>query len=336
MKILVLDLSSFEELIMSMPVFDSLKKNFYESEINLVTFEENIPIIKEQKSIDNIFGITLEERENNFKYFFKVLKILRKKYDIIIDLTSDKKSGLFSLLSFGVKYKIRKDKNKILNFRATYLVPEEERYCDEVEKKLRFLEPLEKIKNSKIIYEKEIKLDILSEEKKKIKSQFIKEGMDISLPVFACLGNSFEMEKVVKKLLEKNINIVLAYTEKNEKEIKNFAEKINNKKIYLFKINKLRDYVGFFANCDFIFGEECEERYIAQGVGVPTFIVFNNSKKWIANYGTKFQGILNSKITEDYQGITENKKFEEINCENIYSNIEKMLKENKIILDWRK
>ncbi|WP_300329838.1 glycosyltransferase family 9 protein [Fusobacterium sp.] len=334
MKILVLKLTSLEETILSTPLFNSLKKSFPDSQIDLVTYEENLEIISGHKSINHIFSIKKED--NFFSYLFFSLKVLGNKYDAIIDLTGNKKSGLFGLFSFGVKYKVRKDKNRIFNFRYKNLIPCEERYYDEVEKNLRFLEPIYEKENIKGVYDKEITLNIREHERENIKNRMKEEGIDVSIPIFACsvypkspyeVYPLDEMKKIVENLSSENYTIVLYFEEENEENIKKFYDKLGNKKnIKLFKINNLIEYRGFFANCKFFFGNECCERYIAQGLEVPSFIIFNNQETWIANYGERFQGIINGKITKSYFGITEDRVYGEISSEDIIERIKRMIK----------
>lgn len=333
MKILVLKLTFLEETILSTPLFNSLKKSFPDSQIDLVTYEENLEIISGHKSINHIFSIKKED--NFFSYLFFSLKVLGNKYDAIIDLTGNKKSGLFGLFSFGAKYKVRKDKNKIFNFRYKNLIPCEERYYDEVEKNLRFLELIYEKENIKGVYDKEITLNIREHERENIKNRMKEEGIDVSIPVFACsvypkspyeVYPLDEMKKIVENLSSENYTIVLYFEEENEENIKKFYDKLGNKKnIKLFKINNLIEYRGFFANCKFFFGNECCERYIAQGLDVPSFIIFNNQETWISNYGEKFQGVIKSRILKNYEGVTENKTFENLSVENILKLIKNML-----------
>lgn len=333
MKILVLKLSTLEETILTTPLFNSLKKSFQESEIDLVTYEENLEILWGHKSINHIFSI--KQDDNFFSYLFFTLKVLGNKYDAIIDLTGNRISGIFGLFSFGVKYKIRKDKNKILNFRYKYLIPCEEKYYDEVQKNLRFLEPIYEKEKIKGVYDKEITLNIKDSEKEKIKNRMKEEGIDISIPIFACslypkspykVDSLDQMKEVIERLSSENYTIIIYYEEENSEIIKKFYENLKNKKnIKLFKINSLTEYRGFFANCKFFFGNECKERYIAQGLGVPSFVIFNNQDTWISNYGEKFQGIVNGKINKLYFGITENKIYKKISSNDIVKKIKRMI-----------
>lgn len=339
MKILVIKLSNLEESILAVPLLNSLRKTFKDSEIDLATYEENICILENKEIVDNILGINKRERNGKFNYFLKTMKILKKKYDIIIELPSDKKSSILDMFSFGAKYKIKKDDGKFFNG-SGYLIKEIEHY-DEVEKNLEYLKPLEKIDGVKIVYDKEITLQVSQDEKNEIRERMKKEGVDFSSPVFASSlfldpENDFfpvgEMKKLIEKLAMKKLNIVFYYEKGNKRKTTKFIKELkDNKNVFMFEIEELKDYKGFFANCSFFFGTETKERYIAQGMGVPSFIIFEDQEKWISNYGEKFQGIVSNRIKKEYFGVMKPRIFEEVNCENIYKNIERMLRENKVI-----
>lgn len=340
MKILVLKLSTLGESILAVPLLNSLRKTFKESEINFVTYEENIEILENKEMIDNIFGISKRERRGSFGYFFKSLKMLKNNYDIIIDLSSNN-SSVLDIFSFGAKFKIKKDDGKFFNSGNAYLIKNEDGSLDEVDENLKFLEPFEKMDGVKVVYDKEINLNVSLDEKQKFKEKLKEEGVDLSIPVFTCSVFSetdedflplSEMKKLINKLTKQKLNIVFYYKKGSKRKTTKFIKELeNSENVYMIEIENLKDYKGFFANSNFFFGTSSEERYIAQGVGVPSFIIFESPDDWIANFGTKFQGIVSSRIKKEYKGVTKNRIFGEINCENIYKNIEKMLKENKII-----
>lgn len=340
MKILVLKLSTLEESILAVPLLNSLRKTFKESEINLITYEENIEILENKEIIDNIFGISKRERRGSFGYFFKSLKMLKNNYDIIIDLSSNNNS-ILDMLSFGAKFKIKRDDRKLFNSSNTYLIKNENGSYDEVDENLKFLEPLNEIEGIKIVYDKEIILKASQEEKQNFREKLEKEGIDFSVPVFACsLFSETEedtlplddMKKIINKLALEKINIVFYYKKGSKRKTMKFIKELeNNQNVYMVEIENIKDYKGFFANCGFFFGTECEERYIAQGIGVPSFIIFENQDNWISNYGEKFRGIVSNKINKEYFGVTKDRIFGKICYEKIYENIMKMLKENKVI-----
>ena len=78
MKILVIKLSNLEESILAVPLLNSLRKTFKDSEIDLATYEENICILENKKIIDNILGLNNRERNGKFNYF-KKRKTIKKK-----------------------------------------------------------------------------------------------------------------------------------------------------------------------------------------------------------------------------------------------------------------
>lgn len=333
MKILVLKFEKLENIILATSLVNSLKKTFPKSEIDFVIFKEYGEVLKNHKSINKVIEITKDEI--TFLYIFKVRKILKNKYDIIIDLTSTRKSGWFTFLNFGTKYKIRYDREKLFNWGCNYLVPKSKMYVDEVSKNLEFLEPLKKINNGKISYVRDITLDVSNEKKKEIKDLMKRKGIDVSMPIFACSLFGYKKHYSIEKLIdimnaltkEMKCNIVIYYSQKRKFFTGEAYKKIDNKKkIHLLELNSIEDYKGFFANCKFVFGNNCPERYISQGMEVKSFTMFVDNNDWIENSGDKYQGMVSRNIYEEYSGYTKDKIYGNITTEFVVNKIKEMLK----------
>ncbi|MBF1219878.1 MAG: lipopolysaccharide heptosyltransferase family protein, partial [Fusobacterium periodonticum] len=97
--------------------------------------------------------------------------------------------------------------------------------------------------------------------------------------------------------------------------------------------------VPFFENCDYYIGNEGGARHLAQGVGIPSFAVFNPSaelKEWLPFPSDKNMGIspidmLEKKgiSREEYDKLPFEEKFSLIDVETLIEMSDKLIEKNK-------
>ncbi|MDJ0626258.1 MAG: glycosyltransferase family 9 protein [Candidatus Caenarcaniphilales bacterium] len=94
MRILIIKLSSFGDIIHSLPVLTTLKSLFPSSSISWVVSTKFIQLLRNHQLIDEIY-----ELDNTLKSWAHNLKQIRKQdFDYVIDLQGLMKSGLFAKL----------------------------------------------------------------------------------------------------------------------------------------------------------------------------------------------------------------------------------------------
>lgn len=303
MKILIIRFKQIGDAVLSSVICNTLKKTFPDSEIDYVLYEHICPIFQNHKYIDNIIPITREEQKNPLKYIYKVWKVTRKKYDIIIDIMSTPKSEFFSLFSMNSRYRIGRMK-KYRGLFYTNKVTEPEYAKDKADKFLKLLDPLKKEYN--LIYDNNYTLSVTNKEKEFMKKRMKEAGVDFSRPIFACAVNSRRPEKiydtdkmiqVVKQLIKDlNAQIIFYYCPSEKEFVKNIHNKLDNN-INIFsniETDSIRELGMLLSNCDIFFGNEGGPRHIAQSLDIPSFAIFSPSaskKEWLSNACERHQGV---------------------------------------------
>jgi len=98
-RILIIKISSFGDLILSLPSFKAIRENFLESKIYCLTLKKYAPILYNCPYIDKIITV-----DNDYKRLKNILKISKEllslSFDYIIDLQNNRASHLISFLSF--------------------------------------------------------------------------------------------------------------------------------------------------------------------------------------------------------------------------------------------
>lgn len=103
-KILVIKLRHLGDVLLSSPVFTSLKRFYPESQIDAYVWKEAAPILEGHPSIRKIYTYDRELKKSTFvQRFFQELKLLRcfrsEKYDLVINLTEGERGAHVALFS---------------------------------------------------------------------------------------------------------------------------------------------------------------------------------------------------------------------------------------------
>jgi len=183
MKILVIRYKAIGDVLLTSTICSSLRKSFPDSQIDYLIYSASYPLFERSKDIDNVIELTSEKTKNPFKYIVTAWRITRAKYDIVIDATSTHKSALFSLFSLGAKYRIgRQKKNNKQSLFYTHTVKAISE--DKIEQKMELLKPLSDA-GYKIIYSRDMKIDLLDDEREKTRNKLVSAGVDFTKPIFA-------------------------------------------------------------------------------------------------------------------------------------------------------
>ncbi|NGX28586.1 MAG: Lipopolysaccharide core heptosyltransferase RfaQ [Candidatus Anoxychlamydiales bacterium] len=115
-KILVIKLRHLGDVLLTTPVFYNLKKINKDISIDAFVYDESFDILKNNENIDEI--ITYDRSIKKFSFFKRltkeieiILKIRKKKYDLIINLTEGDRGAIISFFS-KAKYKVGIDPKK--------------------------------------------------------------------------------------------------------------------------------------------------------------------------------------------------------------------------------
>lgn len=141
-KILIIRFSSFGDIVLTYPLITQLRKKFPNTQIDYLTREKFIPLLKMHKCIDNI----IEYR--NERLFKLRNKIRNNRYDLIIDIHKNIRSVCSTIFMRPKKIRYKKGTLKKLLFVASKInlikgvTPVYKRYLLALDK-IRFLENLD-------------------------------------------------------------------------------------------------------------------------------------------------------------------------------------------------
>ena len=176
-------------------------------------------------------------------------------------------------------------------------------------------------------------------------------GVDFSKPVIAFSIYSRvshkiypidRMKEVVKHLINKyNAQIIFFYSADQKDAIQKIHKEIGDSKNIFSSIETptIKDLVPFLENCDYYIGNEGGARHLAQGVGIPTFAIFNPSaelKEWLPFPSEKNMGISPIDMLEkksisldEFYKMTPEEQFSLIDTETIKKISDELIEKNK-------
>lgn len=89
-RILLIKMRFHGDMLLTTPVISSLKKNYPDAKIDVLLYQDAIPILSENPEINALYGIKNKKAKASEKIanFFHLIKVLRaNKYDLIVNLT---------------------------------------------------------------------------------------------------------------------------------------------------------------------------------------------------------------------------------------------------------
>lgn len=100
-KILIIKLRGIGDVILSTVVFDNLRKDFPNSQIDFLTEKPSKNALQDLKMIDNIL---IFDRKSTWNRFKQIFEIRRKKYNLVLDFFSNPSTALITFFS-GALYR---------------------------------------------------------------------------------------------------------------------------------------------------------------------------------------------------------------------------------------
>lgn len=298
MKFLVIRFRQIGDSILATCVFNTIKRNFPDSETYFVLNENIAPIFQGHPSIDNIVTFSNEERHSPLCYITKIWKLMRSvHFDVIIDMRSTPNTTPFALFSPFTKYRIGLEKKYtrfVYNYRISCCSKEE----SVVEHNLRFLAPLNKIKP--IEPDNHFTLSVTDEEVGLFHSYMEKSGIDFNRSVIL-FGISAKlefkrwrmdrMEWLLKKFMKyyPDTQIIFNYVPGRESDdahkIYDEMSEEDRKRIFInIEAKGLRQLNAMSTCVDAFIGNEGGVRHVVHAMGKPSFVICapgSNKTNWI-------------------------------------------------------
>ncbi|MGP3593814.1 lipopolysaccharide core heptosyltransferase RfaQ [Vagococcus sp. WN89Y] len=145
-RILIIKMRFHGDMLLTTPVISTLKRNYPDAKIDVLLYQDTIPILSENPDINALYGISnkgtgLKAKVSNF---FSLVNQLRKnKYDLIVNLTDQRIIALFVRL-LGARVSLSQDyahrQSAFWKKSFTIFAPFQGEHC--VERNLSTLAPL--------------------------------------------------------------------------------------------------------------------------------------------------------------------------------------------------
>lgn len=352
-NILVVRFKRIGDAILSLPLCHSLKLTFPNAKVDFVLYEEAAPLFKGHPYLNEVITISKAEQKNIFKYIKKVYSITRKKYDIIIDIMSTPKSELFCAMSTKSPFRIGRYKKK-RGFFYTHKMKETVS-LNKIDKFLKQLLPPFEEAGFNVVRSYDFKFSASDEEREKYRNEMLKAGVDFSKPVVAFSIYSRvqhkiypidRMKEVVDHLIKKyDAQIIFFFSPDQKEAIQQIHKDMGASKNIFSNIETatIKDLVPFLEICDFYIGNEGGARHLAQGVGIPSFAIFNpqaEKKEWLPFPSEKNMGLapddmikIKNISLDEFQKLSNEEKFALIDTETIIEMVDELIKKNYKVKD---
>ncbi|MTH45536.1 lipopolysaccharide core heptosyltransferase RfaQ [Intestinirhabdus alba] len=214
-KILVIKMRFHGDMLLTTPVISTLKQNYPDADIDLLLYQDTIPILSENPEINALYGISNKRVGvlEKIKNAFSLIGTLRaNRYDLVINLT-DQWIVAFIVRCLGARMKISQDfanrQSAFWKKSFTHLVP----YSGEhvVERTLSALQPLGLQR-----YVTETTMSYLPEHREKMRQQLRQLGVTRQYVViqptarqpFKCWDND-KFSRVIDALESRGYQVVL-------------------------------------------------------------------------------------------------------------------------------
>ena len=302
-KILVIRLDHIGDMILTTPIFRTLKNNFPNAKVHVLSRSIAKPIIDNNSNINKIieYNASWFSRGEKKDSFFTIAKKLKmEKYDLILELKGDPRNVLLSFLAGGyrVGYNIRGFGfllNKTIKWKGLKHITE------------RYLDALRAIGCQKILPKLELFVDKNSERSvKKFQNNIcIHSGVGAA-------ERQWPLEYFSELINLLNQKVILVDTDKSR--IKSIMKNVKNKNnvVVLDNLN-LKQLIALIKNSKLFIGLESVGIHIASAVGTPLIDIHSGvtyKEEW-GPYQGKFI------VLQKFVGLYANRKEAKLAMEKI-------------------
>ena len=262
---------------------------------------------------------------------------------------STPKSELFCMFSRKTPFRIGRYKKK-RGFFYNYKMKEKES-LNKVDKFLNQLLPPFEEAGFEVKKDYNFKFFANLEEKEKYKEKMLEAGVDfsklvIAFSIYSRVSHKIypidKMKELVKHLINKyDAQIIFFFSPEQKDAIQKIHKEMEDNKNIFSSIETptIKDLVPFLENCDYYIGNEGGARHLAQGIGIPTFAIFNPSaelKEWLPFPSEKNMGISpidmiekKSLPLEKFNKMSAEEQFSLIDLETIKQMSDELIEKNK-------
>ncbi len=265
-KILVLRYDRIGDMVLTTPLFASLKKNIPGCRITVLASQVNKDVVRNDPNVDEV---VVYQGAVKFMRDFR-----RRGIDLTIDpfCSYELKPALLAFLS-GAKYRIGfADSGREVFFNIKGLKPDSSKHM--VDQLLSLLAPLA-IKEDQV----QPKIYLTPEEIENAKAYFTRNNyVQDCLKIAVIPGAYYPSQRwplerfveLIKKICEKSNARVLIFTDKEEVKLEAISELLDPARVEVIFGLALRQFMAYLSQCHLLICNNTGSLHIASGLGVPT------------------------------------------------------------------
>lgn len=310
-SILIVKLSAIGDVVHSLPLLESLRKNFPAAKIDWVVEEESSQIIDAHKCIDRVIVSRRKswqrrffkkgERSTALGEIFRFLRELRsEEYDLVIDLQGLFKSGILTGLSRG-KRKIGasggREGSPLFLTERPYPVDYDQHAVDRY---LKIIEYLQCHQNSW-----EGMIPIRDSDRRAVDQLVFGNG--IQHPTFVAIN---PMARWVTKLwdlhrfanladrLQKELSCRVVFTGSGDDRVYvgKIIDRMEGKPVNLTGLTTLKELAYLYSRCGLLVSTDTGPMHIAAAMGCPVLALFGPTAPWRTGPYGDAHGVIREEI----------------------------------------
>jgi len=277
-KVLIVRLGKVGDIVVTSFIFEVLKANFPDIEINLLTLKSNRNVLRCNPNVNKIYYSS-----NPFTFIINILRLNMQHFDLLMDF-NDNPSTTTSLIYRLVRCKIKagyyfSKYSGLLDIKVEQL-PQENSHI--IERMKNFLTQLGLSINENLVKSYfYIDQKVFSQIQNKLQ-EIKKEHSIIAINISS--GNAIRYWKteswirLINKIINanKNIYFVLLSTEEDKRLRDKILEGLNNKKVIEGWNYSIHHFASYIKLADIIITPDTSAVHIASAFGIPVLALYPN------------------------------------------------------------
>jgi heptosyltransferase II len=284
LKILIIQTAFLGDVLLSTPVFQSIRKNFPQSEITVLTTPQAAPLLENLECVSDILIFDKHKKDQkliNFFYFIK--KVRKRNFDMVICLHRSVRSCLLTIAS-GAPIRIGFEDAKLKHIFFKKVFTRLVKKAEQVHAVERFLSILNGLNIAKNLWSNDLQYTVTSAEAEE--SQKLLPGLDQIEYVAIAPGSVWPTKQwtlegfteLTKKLQHQRYGVILlggpADQERGEKIYAALSEQEKTTVVDLMGKLSLRQSTAILQNCRAMVTNDSFPLHLASTLKVPTIAVF--------------------------------------------------------------
>ncbi len=278
-KILIIKLRGIGDVVLSTIVIENLRYDFPETQIDYLVEFPSQPGLSGLKEINDVL---IFDRTNFWKKLALILKIRRRKYDLVLDFFSNPSTALVAFFS-GAKYRAGFP-YRGRRYAYNLLGPEER---DKHHSAILHLEMLKSlgIHNSYKSLEYFISPSAQSVAEKYMRENYIKNNFVVGIcPTGGWASKKCDPEKFVEianALIDKfNAKIIILWGKSDEEDAQKIYNLLGDRSI-LAPSTTIQELAAMIARCAILIANDSGPMHIATAVGTPVLGLFGPTSPYM-------------------------------------------------------